>query len=96
MPLLAFLVVALELVEALLSLEILRRTGRGKDFVAGHLDGSGCWFLWCLEDLEVKHGILEIGTPVSWIYIRFRGGNQYHQYNDIPMYWNTCLIAAIF
>eukprot|EP00434_Breviolum_minutum_P031555 symbB.v1.2.027900.t1/scaffold2896.1/size67727/2 len=34
-PLLAFLVVALELVEALLSLEILRRTGRGKDFVAG-------------------------------------------------------------
>lgn len=54
MPLLAFLVVALELVEALLSLEILRRTGRGKDFVAGYLDGSVGWFLWCLEDLEAK------------------------------------------
>jgi len=53
-PLLAFLVVALELVEALLSLEILRRTGRGKDFVAGYLDGSVGWFLWCLEDLEAK------------------------------------------
>lgn len=72
MPLLAFLVVALELVEALLSLEILRRTGRGKDFVAGYLDGSVCF---------------EIGTPVSWIYVRFPGGvTSITMYNDIPLY----------
>ena len=35
MPVLAFLVVALEVTEALLALQLLRRMGRWKDFIAG-------------------------------------------------------------
>ena len=61
MPVLAFFVVALELVEALLSLEILRRTGRGKDFVAGHL-GSISWLLVIGKTWDGgKTQVLEIG-----------------------------------
>jgi len=40
-PVLAFLVVALEVTEALLALQLLRRMGRWKDFIAGRRGGNG-------------------------------------------------------